>query len=79
MERPRDTSPDALDRQRDALRRRSPNERLATAHRLSDEVRALAEEGVRRRSPTLSESQVQAEVRAIVERAANRSERPSRG
>lgn len=77
--RPRDTSVDALREQRAALGRMTPNERLDSAARLSDEVKSLTESGVRRRRPTASAADVQAEVREIVLRASNRASGPNRG
>ena len=58
MPRPRDTSPLAHGRQRDALRAMTPAARLAVAAALSDEVRALSVAGIRARRPGASGEQI---------------------
>ena len=58
MERPLDTSQAAHDRQFEAFRRLSPEERLGLAVAMSDEIRALAEAGIRSRHPELTELEV---------------------
>lgn len=55
MGRPLDTSPDAIDRQLAALRSMTPAARLRLADDMSQAVRALAEAGLRRRQPDLSD------------------------
>lgn len=77
MVRPRDTSSEAMERQRAVLRAMAPAERLAKAAALSDEVRRLAEAGIRARRPELTGEQVEAEIRTIMERAAGRSTPPA--
>ena len=66
MPRPRDTSPLAHGRQRDALRAMSPAARLAVAAALSDEVRALAVAGIRERRPGASDEQVALALARVV-------------
>lgn len=55
-----DTSPDSLKQQRDAFRRMSPSERLRAAAEMSESVRDLAEAGIRRRHPGMSDAEVRA-------------------
>jgi hypothetical protein len=57
----------------------TPADRLAMAVHLSDEVRKLAQGGVRSRLPGASPAQIQAELRTIVLRAAERSTKRLRG
>jgi mRNA-degrading endonuclease toxin of MazEF toxin-antitoxin module len=58
MLRPRDTSEAAFERQLDALRAMSPGERLAIGAAMSDEIRVLAEAGIRDRHPTDTDAQI---------------------
>jgi mRNA-degrading endonuclease toxin of MazEF toxin-antitoxin module len=58
MVRPRDTSGAAFERQLEAYRAMSPGERVAIAAAMSDEIRVLAEAGIRDRHPAFSDSQV---------------------
>ena len=58
MLRARDTSAAAHQRQLVAFRAMTPGERLAIAAAMSDEVRALAEAGIRDRHPAYTDAQV---------------------
>ena len=58
MLRARDTSEGAFERQLEAYRAMTPAERLAIAAAMSDEIRVLAEAGIRDRHPTYSDAQV---------------------
>jgi hypothetical protein len=53
-----DTSAAALERQREAFRRMTPEQRLAAAAEMSDEIRAVAESGIRGRHPDWSDDEV---------------------
>jgi hypothetical protein len=53
-----DTSAAALERQREAFRRMTPERRLALAAEMSDEIRAIAESGIRGRHPDWSDEEV---------------------
>jgi len=53
-----DTSATALERQREAFRRMTPEQRLALAAEMSDEIRALAESGIRHRHPDYTDHEV---------------------
>lgn len=64
--RPLDTSPDAAARQVDALRGMSPEERLWIAAAMSDDVRSLAEAGIRSRHPELSDGEVRSALAALL-------------
>ena len=57
MHRP-DTSTAAIQRQRKAFRLMTPEYRLALAAEMSDEIRALAEFGIRHRHPDFSDDEV---------------------
>lgn len=61
-----DTSTAALERQRDAFRRMTPEERVALAVEMSDEIRAITEAGIRHRHPALTDEEVRAALAAIV-------------
>jgi hypothetical protein len=61
-----DTSPIALSRQREAFRRMTPEQRLAIAAEMSDEIRAITAAGIRHRHPAWSDDEVRAELAAIV-------------
>ena len=50
----RDASMTALQRQRETFRRMTPEQRLAVAAEMSDEIRAVAEAGIRQRHPDYS-------------------------
>lgn len=63
---PLDTSPTARARQREAFRRMSPEQRVALAAEMSDEVRAITEAGIRDRHPAWADDEVQAELAAII-------------
>jgi hypothetical protein len=54
----RDTSTTAIERQREAFRRMTPGQRLALAAEMSDEIRAVAESGIRQRHPDYSDDEV---------------------
>jgi hypothetical protein len=58
MLRARDTSDAAFERQLEAIRALTPGERLAIAAGMSDEIRFLAEAGIRDRHPDFSDRQV---------------------
>jgi hypothetical protein len=58
MVRARDTSQTAFERQLGAFRAMTPGERVAAAAAMSEEIRALAEAGIKDRHPTFTESQV---------------------
>lgn len=61
-----DTSPTARERQRDVFRRMTPEERVALAAEMSDEIRSVSEAGIRHRHPAWTEDDVRAELAAIV-------------
>lgn len=58
MLRARDTSSAAFERQLEAFRAMTPGERVAIAAAMSDEIRALAEAGIRDRHPGYTDAQV---------------------
>jgi alpha-galactosidase/6-phospho-beta-glucosidase family protein len=58
MFRARDTSDGAFKRQLAAFRAMTPAERLAVGAAMSEEIRVLAEAGIRDRHPTYTEAQV---------------------
>jgi hypothetical protein len=58
MFRARDTSDESFERQFAAFRAMTPAERLAIAAEMSNEIRVLAEAGIRDRHPTYTEAQV---------------------
>ncbi len=60
-----DTSPTALDRQRDAFRRMTPEQRVALAVEMSEEIRDVTEAGIRHRHPALTDDEVRAALAAI--------------
>lgn len=66
MSRPLDTSLDADRRLVSALRELAPAERLRLADEISAAVRALAEAGIRRRSPQLNATEVEMELAEIL-------------
>jgi len=61
-----DTSREALQAQRAAFRRMTPTQRLAIAAEMSDDVRALAEAGIRARHPEFSDEQIRAALVALL-------------
>jgi hypothetical protein len=61
-----DTSATALERQREAFRRMTPEQRLTLAAEMSDEIRALAESGIRHRHPDYTDDEVQAALVVIL-------------
>lgn len=61
-----DTSTTARKRQCEALRRVTPEQRLASAAELSDEIRLITEAGSRRRHPAWTDDEVRGELVAIV-------------
>jgi len=83
MTQPSDTSAGAHARYLEALRRATPEERLATAAAMSAEIRTLAEAGVRSRHPEYGPDEVRAAVADILLgpdlAAAARRGRPSAG
>lgn len=66
MSRPLDTSVDADRRVVAALRALAPAERLRLADEMSAEVRALAEAGIRRRTPHLTSTEVEMALAEIL-------------
>lgn len=64
--RPLDTSRTALERQRAAFRLMTPQQRVAAAAEMSDEVRAIARAGIRARHPDWSDRQVQAALMELL-------------
>jgi hypothetical protein len=63
---PLDTSATALERQREAFRRMTPEQRLAVAAEMSDEIPAIAESGIRRRHPDYSDDEIRNELVVIL-------------
>ena len=61
-----DTLVAARERQRETFRRMTPEQRLAVAAEMSDEIRAVAEAGIRHRHPDYSDDEVQSELVAIL-------------
>jgi hypothetical protein len=61
-----DTSSAALERQRETFRRMTPEQRLAVAAEMSDEIRAVTEAGIRQRHPDYSDAEIRAELVAIL-------------
>jgi hypothetical protein len=59
-----DTSAMALERQREAFQRMTPEQRLAVAAEMSDEIRAVAESGIRGRDPDWSDEEVREALRS---------------
>lgn len=55
---PLDTSPEAAAVQREAIRRMTPEERVRTAVRMSEEARRLTLDGLRHRYPDASEAEL---------------------
>jgi hypothetical protein len=53
-----DTSTTARERQRETFRRMTPEQRLALAAEMSDEIRAVAESGIRQRHPDYSDDEI---------------------
>jgi len=66
MTHPSDTSAGAQARYLEALRRSTPEERLAAAAAMSAEVRTLAEAGVRSRHPEYGPDDVRAAMADIL-------------
>jgi hypothetical protein len=62
----RDTSTTALERQWAAFRRMTPEQRVAAAAEMSDEIRAVTEAGIRHRHPACTDAEVRAALAAIV-------------
>jgi hypothetical protein len=60
-----DTSATAVARQRDAFRRMTPEQRLALAVEMSDEIRGVTEAGIRHRHPELTDDEVRVTLAAI--------------
>jgi hypothetical protein len=63
---PLDTPSTALERQREAYRRMTPEQRMAVAAEMSDEIRAVTEAGIRHRHPAYTDDEVRAALAAIV-------------
>jgi catalase len=61
-----DTSTTALARQRETFRRMTPEQRVALAAEMSDEIRAVTEAGIRQRHPAYTDDDVRAALAAIV-------------
>jgi hypothetical protein len=57
---PKDTSPDAWARHLSGVRAMTPQDRLRLAAAMSDEIRALARDGIRSRHPDWTAAQVEA-------------------
>jgi hypothetical protein len=55
---PADTAPEAAARQREAFRAMTPERRVELAVEMSDQIRAIAESGIRARHPELSDREV---------------------
>jgi hypothetical protein len=74
----RDTSAAAGEAQRAVFRRLAPSERVALAFQMSEEARALAADGLRRRRPDASATEIEAAVRRIMlgRKLAERLDRP---
>lgn len=66
MAPPKDTSPDAFARQFEALRSMGPGERLRLAAEMSDEVREIAEAGIRGRHPDYTDTEVADALEALL-------------
>lgn len=66
MRHPSDTSPEAWERHLRALGRLTPEQRLAAAAAWSDDVRALAEAGIRSRHPEFGPDEVRAAMADIL-------------
>jgi hypothetical protein len=62
----RDTSAAAGEAQRAVFRRLAPSERVALALQMSEEARALAAGGLRRRRPDASDAEIEATLRRIM-------------
>jgi hypothetical protein len=58
MLRSRDTSERAFEQQLEMFRSMTPGERLAIGAAMSDEIRRLAEAGIRDRHPSYSDTQI---------------------
>lgn len=71
-----DSSSAALERQREVFRQMSPAQRVQAAAEMSEDVRALADAGIRHRNPGLSDTRVQA---ALVELLVGRIAPPDDG
>lgn len=61
-----DTSTRALERQRDAFRRMTLEQRVALAVEMSDEIREVTEAGIRHRHPALTDDEVRVALAAII-------------
>ena len=61
-----DTAREARDRQLEAFRRMTPEQRSAEAAAMSDEIRAVAEAGLRHRHPDFSDDEIRAALVAIL-------------
>lgn len=66
MALPKDTSPDAWARQIAGIRAMSPQERLQLATSMSDDVRALARDGIRARHPEWNVDEVATALEDLV-------------
>ena len=63
-----DTSATVLHRQRQAFREMTPERRLALAAEMIDEIRAIAESGIRHRHPEYSDDEVREALVVMSER-----------
>jgi hypothetical protein len=61
-----DTPRESRDRQLEAFRRMTPEQRSAEAAAMSDEIRAVAEAGLRHRHPDFSDDEIRAALVAIL-------------
>jgi hypothetical protein len=63
---PKDTSADAWARQIAGIRAMTPQERLHLAASMSDDLRALARDGIRSRHPALSPTEIEAALEDLL-------------
>ena len=61
-----DTSTTALACQRETFRHMTPEQRVALAAEMSDEIRAVTEAGIRHRHPAYADEEVQAALADIL-------------
>lgn len=76
MRPPRDTTPDAWARQVEAYRAIGPDGRLRLASELSEDVLAIARDGIRHAHPDWSDALIDAELGRRLRR--ERADRPAR-
>lgn len=74
MPAPRDTSPEVWSRQLDVYRAMGPDGRLRRALQMSEDVKALARDGIRDQHPDWPASRVEAElVKRLFDRPGRRA------